>query len=65
MPTKMQEVLDAMRDGQSHRPTELIESLRKQGMTEAEAKGAIAYLLNDMQLEMTENRVLRLTELVA
>jgi hypothetical protein len=67
MPTtiEIEAVLDAMQDGQGHRPTELIESLKGRGVTEATAKLAISYLINNCQVEMTENRSLRIADLVA
>ena len=55
-----------MRNGdREYSPVELISELKAtEGVEESRAKEAISYLINDHQVEMTENRRLRTSALV-
>lgn len=54
-----------MRDGgREYGPLELINALKTEGVEESKAKEAISFLINDHQIEMTENRRLRTSALV-
>ena len=67
MPTTLSidAVLRILAAGQDYGPTELITALKAEGIEESNAKEAISFLINDHQVEMTENRRLRMLELAA
>jgi len=58
-------IIGQLKESEACRPTELLEALLRQGFTEAEVREAVAQLLNEKKLELTTQRMLRLSNKAA
>ncbi len=52
-------ILAALGNNKEYKALELLEELKKSGIGESEIKEAVAYLINDHQVELTPERRLR------
>ena len=58
-------IIGQLRKSEACRPTELLEALLRQGFTEAEVREAVAQLLSEKRVELTTQRMLKLSNQAA
>lgn len=62
---QIQEAIISQLHGKLCRPTDLLEALLRNGFTEADIRAAVAQLLNEERIELTNQRMLKIPGEVA